>query len=74
MTTEEGLAEALTSLRQTMATHPRDWARESRDAWLWGILVGWAEALDEVAKTHQWDEATVSRLRQLRRAVEDVSP
>ncbi|MFD9249590.1 hypothetical protein [Streptomyces bottropensis] len=76
-----GVSTALASIRNTMATDPRDWAAERRDAWLWGVLMGWGcsqdhthddeacdadNALLEVAKKHGWNDHRVARVRELR--------
>lgn len=53
------------SLRAVVACDPRDWADHWRDAWLYGIVCGWDEALDCVARKHGWPPATVERLQQL---------
>lgn len=60
---------ALDSARTVMALHPRDWAAESRDAWLWGLLVGWDESMTDVQQKHKWSDADVAGLRSLRSAV-----
>lgn len=43
----------------------RDWAARRDDAWLYGIIVGWGDALPEVAERHAWDAETAARLRRL---------
>jgi hypothetical protein len=60
-------SEALESAAAAMAASPRDWSLDNRDAWAYGIIVGWSEdALAEVAAKHRWSEAEVERLRSLR--------
>lgn len=59
------------SAHDTICLHARDWAADSRDAWLWGIIVGWEDGEDEsalldVAAKHGWPAAEVDRLRDLR--------
>lgn len=69
-----GISAALTSLRNTMASDPRDWAAERRDAWLYGVLVGWSdEAMKEVAAGHGWNEYRVKRVRELRAYVAQIT-
>jgi hypothetical protein len=58
----------LASMAHCMAFHPRDWGLDRRDAWLYGIVCGWGDALQEVAERHKWDEPTVERLQRLRAA------
>jgi hypothetical protein len=63
------LREALESVRDTMACDVRDWSRDRNDAWVFGILLGWEEALDEVAAKHRWKDEDVARLRAYRAAM-----
>ena len=50
-----------------IALHPRDWSSDHRDAWLYGIIVGWDdESLAELKGDHKWDDASVARLKRLR--------
>jgi len=65
MTTMSDVAK---SLRDTMATHARDWSLNSRDAWLYGVVCGWGRVLPEVAAKHNWSAQDVTRLRELRTA------
>jgi hypothetical protein len=74
--TREQIAEVLDSLARTLAFSSRDWGTNPRDAWLWGVLNGWdadepgeESAMDEMARTHGWSEATVGRLRQFHSTV-----
>lgn len=61
----------LDEARAAMAFHPRDWAADHRDAWAWGIVVGWGDdGLAEVAAKHGWPDEKVARLRALHEAME----
>ncbi len=60
---------AIASAVACMASHPRDWSLDYRDAWLWGILVGWDEALDFVAVRHGWSENEKQRLLSFHRCL-----
>ncbi len=61
----------LDEARAAMAFHPRDWAADHRDAWVWGIVVGWGdEGLGEVAAKHGWSAEKVARLRALHAEME----
>lgn len=74
------LAAALNSLGRCMAFDPRDWALDRRDAWLWGVIVGWDPdeegetdgAMTEVAAKHGWTDEDVARLRTLHTAVDEA--
>ena len=64
------LADALESMRATMAFSAQDWSLTHRDAWLYGLVVGWDdESSSELTKKHGWKPETVERLRQLHGAV-----
>lgn len=68
------LKEALESVGASMSFHPRDWSRDHRDAWVYGIVNGWSqEALQELAQAHKWKPETVQRLQRLRAAVSSVA-
>jgi hypothetical protein len=64
------IADAFDSIRGLMATDARDWAATSRDAWTWGVLIGWPPAaLHDVARKHGWSADSVARLKLYRAAV-----
>jgi hypothetical protein len=72
MPTRNQIADVLDSLARTLAFSSRDWGANARDAWLWGILIGWdadepgeESAMYEMARSHGWSEATIARLRGL---------
>ncbi len=55
------------SIKGAIVMTPHDWSAHHRLAWIYGIAVGWdEEALVEVAKVHNWSDATIGRLRRLR--------
>lgn len=55
------------SIEVATACATRDQALDKRDAWNWGIILGWdEEAMADVAKRHNWDTNTVNRLKRLR--------
>jgi hypothetical protein len=73
-TTPADVKEALDSASACMTTHPRDWAQDSRDAWLWGLIVGWGEpALQELVNKFGWQTREVERLGLLRDALLDAT-
>jgi hypothetical protein len=61
------------SIAACLAFSSRDWSLNHRDAWIWGVAVGWPEeALQEVARNHNWSPETVARLRALRKRAEEM--
>lgn len=63
------MADVDRSLTNCLALHARDWAQNSQDAWLWGIICGWdGPAMRDVANKHRWSKEDVARLRGLRAA------
>lgn len=74
---------AVSSAGDAVAFSPRDWGVDHRDAWIYGILLGWSceedhdhddvcggdTALTEMAERHRWDAATVAKLREHRAAL-----
>lgn len=65
---EDSTTNPIDSLRAAMATDPRDWSVNKTDAWLWAIIMGWDEALPEVAARHGWTIGDASRLFELHEA------
>lgn len=51
------------SLQKAIAFSSNDWAQNKRDAWIYGIVMGWGDSLEEVARLHRWDEQEQKRLR-----------
>lgn len=68
------VAVALSSLHSIMVFHVRDWSANSRDTWLWGVLVGWDEPSYEQFREQyrELDRDGIARLKQLRAAVAAV--
>ncbi len=55
------------SIKSCMAFHARDWSKDRRDAWMYGVVCGWDDAaMSEVAEAHGWGPGQVARLRVLR--------
>lgn len=66
---------AVESLATAIATHPRDWSLDHRDAWIYGIVIGWdAPALQELTAMHHWDAATVARMKRFYRDLHPPTP
>jgi hypothetical protein len=55
----------IVSLGNALAFDARDWSKSKRDAWIYGVVLGWDEALSEVAEAHGWDAETQRRLVRL---------
>jgi len=53
------------ALRNLLAFDSRDYSINRRDAWLYGIIMGWDRSMDEIAARHGWNEQAVARLRRL---------
>ena len=66
MTTEP--ENPLQSVRDTICLDSKDYSLNHRDAWLYGIVVGWDDSLDSIARYHDWSTDTVSRLKRLHTA------
>lgn len=56
------------SLRTVLTTSPRDYSILERDAWTYGIIIGWNdEALKHLTIRHRWSAEEVARLKELHR-------
>lgn len=55
----------INSLKSAISSHSRDWSLEKRDAWIYGIVNGWGDALSEVAQLHNWSDLEQTRLKHL---------
>lgn len=54
------------SIGTAIALHPRDWSSNHRDAWIYGIVLGWSnEAYLELKEKHGWSDETIERLKKL---------
>jgi len=61
----------LDSARSLIVGSPRDWSKNSEDAWLYGLMVGWGDCLESIAKDFHWADHVVDRLRALAAALEE---
>ncbi len=59
----KGEPKPIESLRSAIAFDPRDWSVDSTDAWIYGVIVGWDDAISVLASQHRWTAETVERLR-----------
>jgi hypothetical protein len=62
------IADVRRSLESAVVFDPEDWGATNRLAWIYGICVGWGEALPEVVARHNWSPETVARLQRLHEA------
>lgn len=60
-----GAEDPLASIERALAFASKDWSLDRRDAWIWGIVLGWDDALPEVAAKHRWDAIEIERLQRL---------
>lgn len=52
------------SLHTAIVTDVRDWSLIKRDAWLYGVVVGWSNnSLEQLAVKHNWSKYDVTRLQ-----------
>lgn len=80
------LDEALQSAHDCIVFDSRDWAATRRDAWLYGLFVGWDEPDDELGHEpgdtdddvwgelmakHGWSTENVERLQRLRAVIRE---
>jgi hypothetical protein len=56
------------SVRDAICLGSRDYSLNHRDAWLYGITVGWGDSIDSIANKHGWSADTVSRRKRLHAA------
>jgi hypothetical protein len=77
---EATLRGALQSITSAIVFHAGDWSLYPREAWIYGITVGWGceeehehddicggdGALTDMAEKHGWDSEQVERLRSYR--------
>jgi len=48
------VTEAVKALQPSILRQGRDMSLDHRDAWIYGILIGWDVALPEILKQHSW--------------------
>ena len=62
----------LESVSSAIAFSPRDWSLEKHDAWVYGVMLGWEDALPIIQKQFRWSDSTVSRMVMLNKKVEAI--
>ncbi len=60
-----GETNPILSLVNCIALDTRDWSRDRCESWIYGIICGWEDSINEIAKKHGWSESTVERLQYL---------
>lgn len=56
----------LEALQKAIAFSSRDWATEKRDAWVYGIILGWDDnCYPEFNRKFGWDKETFERVQRL---------
>lgn len=66
----EAARATLDRIRTLITTDPRDWSIDRRDAWLWGVFVGWDEAsLAQIAPQHRWSNVAIQMLKEQRETI-----
>jgi len=56
----------LEALQMALAFSPRDWATEKRDAWIYGIALGWDDdCYPEFNRKFGWGKETFKRIQRL---------
>lgn len=64
----------LESIRKAILFSSNDYSQCKRDAWIYGIVVGWPdEALQELAQQHRWEPETIERLKRLNKAFVELN-
>lgn len=66
MNTDLPIQNPLESLHNTIVFSVRDYGNYSKDAWIYGIIVGWDdESLKELKIKFSWDDEAINRLKTL---------
>jgi hypothetical protein len=65
----EELKKSLKSIHDTITFSSKDWGKEKRDAWIYGVVCGWdKESYEEIALKFGWTDDDVERNKQLHKA------
>jgi hypothetical protein len=57
---------SLEAIACVMAFDSRDWSEDFRLAWIYGIVFGWGDAIEEVQEKFEWSDQTIQQLVRLR--------
>ena len=71
------------SLKTVIATDVKDWSTDKRNAWIYGIVLGWSDfddpespeesAMEELREQFGWTDADVARLKWLHQEFERIN-
>lgn len=50
------------SIEMAIAFDVRDWSGDRRSAWIYGIVFGWKDSLEEVKNKFRWTDEDIERL------------
>jgi hypothetical protein len=64
--------EAIDSMRAVIATSPEDWSTSSHRAWIFHVVLGWGECLEELAAKYGWEEDGRHRAEEYRQSFAEV--
>jgi len=67
------IKKALDSAEAAIAFSVGDWSQDRHSAWVYGIICGWEDAMEEVAERFGWNEKAVERLGRHRAAVLELT-
>lgn len=66
---------AYASLHDVIAFDPRKWEDHHRDAWIYGIVIGWSdEYMEEFRTKFGWNEKTIEVLKSYHKALQSLNP
>lgn len=68
---KSNLKEVINSITSTMVFDVRDWSQVKRDAWIYGIIFGWENTWEDVAKKHNWSNDDLLRLKSYNRTIKE---
>lgn len=69
---KEVLKAAINSVCNALAFLPQDFGEDRREAWIYGVLLGWSPAaMKEVAAKHNWSLERVALLRKYHAVVKE---
>ncbi|GAC1489915.1 MAG: hypothetical protein NVS1B5_14590 [Gemmatimonadaceae bacterium] len=61
------------ALEDAMMASSRDWSLDENDAQVYAIVIGWGEAMADVAAKHRWSRKKVQMLQEFQRQYEAIA-